>query len=212
MPVEKENKKTLSKGNTKQKLIKAVQKILKRDGFKKIGVNNIAKTAGVDKVLIYRYFGGLDGLLLELINQRDFFSNLEHDPEILSQKDLIMFAKKLFQNQLKHIKNDPEMLELLRWELVENNALTEKWAKLREEKGDVLNRKISDSLPDINFNYMAISVILIGGIYYAALKSESNSTFGGIDLKTEKGWKEIQSAIDFIFDSVLYRLENSNLS
>ncbi len=32
-------------------------------GFTDFGVNHIAARAGVDKVLIYRYFGGVDGLL-----------------------------------------------------------------------------------------------------------------------------------------------------
>ena len=37
--------------------------VLARDGFGAIGVNAIARQAGVDKVLIYRYFGGLPELL-----------------------------------------------------------------------------------------------------------------------------------------------------
>ena len=41
----------------------AVGDVLARDGFTAIGVNAIAKQAGVDKVLIYRYFGGLPELL-----------------------------------------------------------------------------------------------------------------------------------------------------
>ena len=44
---------------TKARILGAVGVVLARDGFGAVGVNAIAKEAGVDKVLIYRYFGGL---------------------------------------------------------------------------------------------------------------------------------------------------------
>ncbi len=49
--------------DTEDKLVRAVGAVLEISGFQKVGVNLLARTAGVDKVLIYRYFGGLDGLL-----------------------------------------------------------------------------------------------------------------------------------------------------
>jgi len=48
--------------NTETRIIQAVGAVLENDGFEKVGVNLVARTASVDKVLIYRYFGGLDGL------------------------------------------------------------------------------------------------------------------------------------------------------
>ena len=48
---------------TEERILTAVGEVLARDGFAAIGVNAIAKQAGVDKVLIYRYFGGLPELL-----------------------------------------------------------------------------------------------------------------------------------------------------
>jgi AcrR family transcriptional regulator len=48
---------------TEERILTAVGEVLARDGFAAIGVNAIARQAGVDKVLIYRYFGGLPELL-----------------------------------------------------------------------------------------------------------------------------------------------------
>ncbi|HKZ16288.1 MAG TPA: TetR/AcrR family transcriptional regulator, partial [Geobacteraceae bacterium] len=48
---------------TRTRLIQAVGALLARHGFTAIGVNAVAKEAGVDKVLIYRYFGGLPQLI-----------------------------------------------------------------------------------------------------------------------------------------------------
>ena len=55
-----------NKEQTKDKLLEAVRAIIRKEGFQNIGVNKVAKEAGVDKVLIYRYFGNLEGLLKEL--------------------------------------------------------------------------------------------------------------------------------------------------
>lgn len=48
---------------TTARILGAVGEVLARDGFGGIGINAIARQAGVDKVLIYRYFGGLPELL-----------------------------------------------------------------------------------------------------------------------------------------------------
>lgn len=65
---------------TEQRMLKAVGEMIRRDGFEKLGVNAVAAHCGVSKILIYRYFGSLDGLLAAYIRQHDFWINfpLEH--------------------------------------------------------------------------------------------------------------------------------------
>ena len=60
--------------DTEKRLIEAVSKVIEEEGFTKIGINRIARQAQCDKVLIYRYFGGLDGLLVAWAKQYDFYS------------------------------------------------------------------------------------------------------------------------------------------
>ena len=43
------------KHRTKEKLIKTVGEIIKSKGFHELKITNIAKVAGVDKKLIYKY-------------------------------------------------------------------------------------------------------------------------------------------------------------
>ena len=56
--------KTRDREATRARLIAAVGNLLAREGFKGLGVNAVAREAGVDKVLIYRYFGGLPELIV----------------------------------------------------------------------------------------------------------------------------------------------------
>ncbi|HEX7435576.1 MAG TPA: helix-turn-helix domain-containing protein, partial [Caldimonas sp.] len=52
-----------NRSETTARILGAVGEVLARDGFGALGVNAVAKHAGVDKVLIYRYFGGMPELL-----------------------------------------------------------------------------------------------------------------------------------------------------
>lgn len=58
---------------TEQKILAAVEQIIEKDGFEAVGVNAVTAVSGVNKVLIYRYFGSIDNLLAKYIEQKDFW-------------------------------------------------------------------------------------------------------------------------------------------
>ena len=62
---------------TEQRIIKAFEKVLRRDGAEKLGVNAIIKEAGVGKGLLYDYFGGLEGLAEAWVKNTDFVPSME---------------------------------------------------------------------------------------------------------------------------------------
>lgn len=70
---------------TEKRILEAAQEILRRDGFEAWGINAIAREAGVDKVLLYRYYQSLDGLLDAVIEATGFWPDPDglaaHSPE-----------------------------------------------------------------------------------------------------------------------------------
>jgi len=62
---------------TEAELVRAVGRVIDRDGMGKLGVNAVAREAGVDKALIYRYFDGLPGLLRAFGESADFWPTVE---------------------------------------------------------------------------------------------------------------------------------------
>ena len=58
---------------TEQLLLEAVNRLVEQDGFEGLGINAVAAQAGVSKMLIYRYFGSLNGLIAAYIRQYDFW-------------------------------------------------------------------------------------------------------------------------------------------
>ena len=47
---------------TRRRILDALGRMIVEGGLAKVGVNALARDAGCDKVLIYRYFGDLDGV------------------------------------------------------------------------------------------------------------------------------------------------------
>jgi AcrR family transcriptional regulator len=54
---------TRNKDDTRQHILDAAISSLAEEGFAAFGVNSVARRAGYDKKLIYRYFDGMDGLV-----------------------------------------------------------------------------------------------------------------------------------------------------
>lgn len=52
-----------SRIDTENRLLDAVGQLIVATGLNQIGINRISSHSGINKILIYRYFGGLDGLL-----------------------------------------------------------------------------------------------------------------------------------------------------
>lgn len=58
---------------TQKRIQEAALALLHREGFEAWGVNRIAREAGIDKVLLYRYFGSLEGLLQKIVDETSFW-------------------------------------------------------------------------------------------------------------------------------------------
>lgn len=68
---------TRDRDSTKAKLLKAVRDTILEEGFGGTGMRAIARRAGVDNGLIYRYFGGLPGLLSAFAEEGGFWWNVD---------------------------------------------------------------------------------------------------------------------------------------
>ena len=64
---------------TEKKILDAVGSIIASDGFEGIGINAVAQQAGVSKMLIYRYFEGLNELISSYLLQKDYWVNTNID-------------------------------------------------------------------------------------------------------------------------------------
>lgn len=192
---------------TENNLLEAVSYIIENDGFTKIGVNRIANQAGCDKVLIYRYFGGLGGLLVEWAKRHDYYSFAysEFIETIKSAegKDIKQIVKDVLIRQLHYLKNNVLMQELLVWELSGHSSF-KGILEERERSGYKLQEELNRYLNIGNDNDMSVTMI-ISAINYIVLFTRQYHRINGIDFSKPEAWGRLETMIskyvDFIFEN-----------
>jgi AcrR family transcriptional regulator len=186
---------------TRRKILAAMGRLLARKGSGSLGINAISREAKVDKVLIYRYFGGIDELYRAFALEGNTFPSLEEVaegrlPEFpgLPPAEL---AKVIFLGFSRAIRRRPITREMMRWELQESNALTEALAKEREHQA----RQWLALAPDLHgADLPAVAAILVAGQVFLTLRSKTTATYNAIDLRSESGWKRIEDAVALLSD------------
>lgn len=193
-----------NKERSKEKFLEAVGKILETKGYSGLKVNDIAATAGVDKKMIYNYFGGTDQLIDEYISSLDFWSNVDGNtaPEIADGGQ--EFSKQLLTQQFDYVASNKNLQKILLWGVAEKRNSLRNIADERERNGEQLFSQIADPYFAENaLQYRAIMAILISGIYYLNLyKGVNAETFCGIDLTKNEGSQQIKGALGKIIDLV----------
>ena len=132
---------TKNRQATEMTLITAVNDIIEESGFEGLGINAVAAKAKVSKMLIYRYFNSLDGLIAAYIQQNDYWINF--DEELPDQAHLAAFIKQIFKRQIMWLRENYTLKRLYRWELTTDNKFVKELRNKREEKGIWLVEAVS---------------------------------------------------------------------
>lgn len=69
--------------STEKRLLDTVGEIIATEGFEKLGINAVAARSDVSKILIYRYFGSIEGLMTTYMRRNDFWLNF---PQLFPRK------------------------------------------------------------------------------------------------------------------------------
>lgn len=180
-----------SRLNTEQKILTAVKTILLKQGFAAIGINEIARTAGCDKVLIYRYFGGLDGLLKSFAEQNDLWWSVDEliTDELINEKNLASFLDKLLKKHIQQIQSRPLTQEIMAWELSDHNELTIALARTRSERGMLLVKKIRLLFNNPNKDIGGILGIFGAAVNYLVIRTRKLP----VEHAKEEWWRFEQS-------------------
>lgn len=192
---------------TRQLLIETVGRVLAREGFAGFGVNAVARAAGVDKVLIYRYFDGLPNLLKAYGESGDFWPTVEEvlgpDADALRRLPLEQRTATVVSNLLDALRRRPQTIEILAWEAAQQNALTETLADIREQwSRNVIARMLPDSLR-AGDDVLALASLLVAGFQYLLIRSRNTGVYGGLALQTDEGWRRIRNAVFLAFGTTL---------
>lgn len=190
------------RNRTEQRLITAVLQLIREQGFDAVGINAVAETAGVSKVLIYRYFGDLEGLLQAVAEEigaidPDLASSvLEAAPPAATPADVLYGATLALHKMVKH---DDLVRNLLVWELSHENELTRAARENRERVGRVQTQRFQQFLqehrPGDDLDVEALFAVVTAGAFYLSLRAERCTEFNGVDITSEHGWQRIAGVL-----------------
>lgn len=183
---------------TEMNLIKAVDELIEENGFEGLGINAVAAKAGVSKMLIYRYFNSLDGLIAAYIQQHDYWINF--DEQLPDEEHIGEFIKEIFKRQIAMLRQSYTLRRLYRWELTSNNIFIKELREKREPKGVWLVDAVSKLSKHPQKETAAMASILTAAISYLSLLEENCPVFNGINIQTEDGWKELEEGINILID------------
>ena len=180
---------TRSRLQTEQRIIDAVGTILLEQGYPAVGINAIARQAGCDKVLIYRYFGGFDELLLAFAETTTLWWEVD---EIISETAaecaniaLPDYLQTLLNRYVTALEARPLALEIMAWEMSAQNNLTNTLARIRGERGMELVKRIRVFYQQPNIDIGGILGVFGASINYLIIRTRKQSQ----QYKTEEWWR-----------------------
>ncbi len=188
------------------RILAAVAEMIVRDGLAAIGVNALAREAGCDKVLIYRYFGDLEGVWAAYAAQSDFWWSVEEltrgiDPERLT---LAGAMKTILRRHAEGLRARPVTLAVLAAELTNRTRLVVALEAVRERRALELSKWIAERWrPPPAADIEAVGMLIGVAVNYLAVRARTIRVMSGVKIRSEADWERILAAVGALIDGVL---------
>ena len=196
---------------TMERILRAMGDVMAERGTEKAGINAVAEKAGVNKVLIYRYFGGWNGLL-EAYVQRGFFLSMFNEkfldtvPENVPADSRSKTWSEYTIQFMREFRARKPSQELIRWEM--SHGETELARRLADFRDNSYKKLVNRLAPYPDYDPMAITSLMVSAVTYIVLTSAQRDNIGDIDLKSEAGWERLETAVRRIYSGLNFALEH----
>lgn len=186
---------------TRTAILAAAQALLAEEGFSGFGVNALARRSGFDKQLIYRYFGGLDGLVDALGEALAGWVATRLAPVLAGNVgpgygDLVEAVMLAY---LDALRADSLMQKLVAWELSDPSPQVRRLSDQRARAmGELVARLRGDRQPVAGLDAPALNAILIAAIQHLVLAGATSGRFSGLALGTDADWDRARAMLSRI--------------
>lgn len=195
------------RARTQDAILAAARQVLAESGFPGFGINAVARQAGCDKQLIYRYFGGLDGLVEAIGDDLAAWVSASlaqsSGPAPASYGELV---ERLMLGFLASFRSDVLVQKIAAWEIADASPLVQ---RLSDARGKALAQWIAsqraDLIPPPGIDAAAINAILIAALQHLVLSASAMGQFGGMSLAKQKDWDRVEQAAVTIISAVYQR-------
>jgi AcrR family transcriptional regulator len=185
--------------NTEKTILTAVNTLFAKNGFSGLGINAIAREAGISKVLIYRYFGSFEQLLELWAYKNSYWA--DQKDVVAGSSDLKETVAAIFKGFSSGLRSNPVRREVLRWLLTDDSDTARKVRERIEARGLALTRGFVGATPSLgDFDAEALTALILGGISYLVLMSDRADVYNGVPLDSKMGWDRLDRILERILD------------
>ncbi|WP_313617844.1 TetR/AcrR family transcriptional regulator [Agrobacterium sp.] len=183
---------------TEKMIFNAAKSLLAEEGFQGFGINAVARRAGCDKQLIYRYYGGLEGLV-DAIGEDLGSWVKDRIPEDTGGMFLLTYGdlmEKLALYFMEALRGDPLVCKIVAWEVSDNSAQVKRLAEARAKSlAKWLERMKGSLAAPKGVDTTTVNAVLFGAIQHLVISAATSEQFAGVPLKTAKDWEKIEVAV-----------------
>lgn len=195
-------RKRRSAEDVEKSILEAATALIRKDGFSHLTTTGIMQKAEIEPVQFYRRYKDLNAFIDEYVKKFDYwFSDVVKVP-VSGGNDQANYEA-ILCNLFDSLWNNEIMQELLRWEIATDNETSRRTAQLREFHTLPLCKKFTDLFSESDTDIVAVSALLVGGIYYMILHNRV-SAFSGMDLRREQDRERLQKAVKHL-SSLLFQ-------
>lgn len=190
---------------TERRLLDAARSVLAEQGFGRFGVNAVARAADCDKQLIYRYFGGLEGLIEALGKDlADWWGEKLAPMAALGRPDdYADLIGRMALSLLQALREDPLMRQIVLWEVIEASPEIQKLATARADSmANWMQRTRAGVAPPEGVDAPALNAMLIAAVHHLVVSGVNTGSFAGINLETEDDWERVRQTLRRIIEAV----------
>lgn len=173
---------------TRARLLAAARRLFSQRGYDGVSVDRVVEAAGVNKRMVYHYFGSKRGMYAEVLRgvyealarvEAHVFED-EPGPELA--------VERLLRSYFRFLQEHPDLLAILLWENLQGgrhlDAVEEGLSKqpILEALGETIDRGIAGGSirPDIDRRHLLINLIGLCLVYHSNRHTLSRSV--GLDL------------------------------
>jgi len=193
------------RGASARALVGAAAEVLGEAGFQGFGVNAVARAADLDKQLIYRYFGGVEGLIAavgEEVAQRlaERLAPLAALGEAKTYREMV---ERMALGLMQALRDDKLLQRIAAWEIADASPLVQTLTRARSK---VMTQWIAgmrgELTPPAHVDAPALNAFIIAAVQHLVLAGAASGQFAGMKLANDKDWERVRGVAKQIVASV----------
>jgi AcrR family transcriptional regulator len=191
------------RARTHDAILSAAKDVLAAEGFQGFGINSIARKARCDKQLIYRYFGGLEGLVEAIGGDlANWISDAATVPAV-KPATYGLWVEMLLAGYMAALRENTLVQKISAWEIADNSPLVRQLSKARSMAlGRWIAGQRGELAPPAGIDAAATNAILIAAAQHLILASSTLGGFSGLALATDADWERAETALATIIRKV----------